>query len=154
MMTEDPKFIGFVTAETDKQVIVRFHIHSFVLYFTNGDSTAVICAATSRMHIRSMMQDRLLQFLQIIQFFETNTLNTVITSNFTSEDVKLSSISIEGYNSMGFCTRNMTMDAEQGIFTIQTESPIPIMCYTDKFSWANYGHHILYDIVNAVFRCR
>ena len=144
MMTEDPKFIGFVTAETDKQVIVRFHIHSFVLYFTNDDSTVVICAATLRMHVRSMMQDRLLQFLQLIQFFETNTLNTVITSNFTSEDVKLSSISIEGYNSMGFCTRNMTMDAEQGIFTIQTESLIPIMCYTDKFLWANYGHHILY----------
>jgi hypothetical protein len=38
----------------------------------------------------------------------------------------------------------MTMDAEQGIFTIQTESLIPMMCYTDKFSWANYGHHILY----------
>ena len=144
LMTEDPKFIGFVTAETDKQVIVRFHIHSFVLYYTNDDSTVVICAATSRIHIRSMMQDRLLQFLQLIQFFETNTLNTVITSNFTSEDVKLPSISIEGYNSMGFSTRNLTMDAEQGLFTIQTESLIPIMCYTDKFSWANYGDHILY----------
>jgi hypothetical protein len=57
LMMEDPKFIGFVTAETDKQVIVRFHIHSFVLYYTNDDSTVVICAATSRIHIRSMMQD-------------------------------------------------------------------------------------------------
>ena len=25
------------------------------------------------------------------------------------------------------------------LFTIQTESLNPIMCYTDKFSWANYG---------------
>ena len=65
MMMEDPKFIGFVAAETDKQFIVRFHIHSFVLYYNNDDSTVVICAAISRMHIQSMMQDQL-QFLQLI----------------------------------------------------------------------------------------
>ncbi len=39
----------------------------------------------------------------------------------------------------------MTQDVHQGQFRITTEDPIPLMPYSDKFTWAKYGHFILYS---------
>jgi len=39
----------------------------------------------------------------------------------------------------------MTQDVEQGQFTITVDNPIPLMPYSDRFTSAKYGHHILYS---------
>jgi hypothetical protein len=39
----------------------------------------------------------------------------------------------------------MTQDVHQGQFTITTEDPISQMPYSDRFTWAKYGHFILYS---------
>jgi len=46
---------------------------------------------------------------------------------------------------MGFNTKSMTQDVEQGQFTITVDNPIPLMPYSDSFTWAKYGHHIPYS---------
>jgi hypothetical protein len=53
------------------------------------------------------------------------------------------SISINGYEAMGFDVTQLTQDEEQCLFTIKTDMPIPMFMYRDSFQWAKYGHHIL-----------
>jgi hypothetical protein len=67
------KFVGFVTAQIQDNVVTGFHIHSFALYYTQNimpatkptKTTVVICVLTSRIHIQSMMQDCIFQVLQL-----------------------------------------------------------------------------------------
>ena len=46
---------------------------------------------------------------------------------------------------MGFNIKSMTQDVHQGQFMITTEDPIQLMPYSDRFTWARYGHFILYS---------
>ena len=46
---------------------------------------------------------------------------------------------------MGFNVKSMTHDVHQGQFTITTEDPIPLMPYSNRFTWAKYGHSKLYS---------
>jgi hypothetical protein len=55
----------------------------------------------------------------------------------------LDKISRNGYESMGFDASPLTQDKEQDLFTIKTRYPIPLALYTDCYTWAKYGHHIL-----------
>jgi hypothetical protein len=50
---------------------------------------------------------------------------------------------MDGYEAMGFDVTQLTQDAEQSLFTIKTNMPIPMLVYGDSFQWANYGHHII-----------
>jgi hypothetical protein len=134
------QFVGFVTAPIQHNVVTGLHIHSCALYYTHGGdskTTIVICAITSRIHILSMMQDRVFQFVQLLQHDVTRGYSLTLTI--------LNDSSISGYESMGFNIKSMTQDEQQGQLTITVDNPIPLMPYSDRFTWAKYGHHILYS---------
>jgi hypothetical protein len=57
----------------------------------------------------------------------------------------LNDISISGYESMGFNTKLITQDVQQGQFTITVDNPILLMPDSDRLAWAKYGHHILHS---------
>jgi len=148
-----PQFVGFVTAQIQHNVVTGLHIHSFALYYTQNmvleskptNTTVVICALTSRIHILSMMQDRVFQLLQLLQHDVTGDYSISLTNQFIGTDVVLNDLSISGYEDMGFNVKSMTQDVHQGQFTINTEDPIPLMSYSDRFTWAKYGHFILFS---------
>ena len=68
---------------------------------------------------------------------------TVITNEFIGEDFNLSQHSMDGYEAMGNDVTQLTQDVEQSLFTIRTNTPIPMLVYGDSFQWAKYGHYIL-----------
>ena len=129
------------------------HIHSFALYYTQNmvletkptKTTVVICAHTSRIHILAMMQDRVFQLVQLLQHDVTGDYSMSLTNQYIGTDVVLNDLSVLGYENMGFNVKSMTQDVQQGQFTINTEDPIPLMPYSDRFTWAKYGHFILYS---------
>ncbi len=94
--------------------------------------------------------------MQLLQFWDTKEFATSITNNFIGAIVSLTDMSIHGYNSMGFNTQSLTQDVLQGQFTITTESPIPIMSYSENFTWAKYGHHILFpgELTTTTAKCQ
>ncbi len=92
-----------------------------------------------------MMQDRVLQVLQLLQHDETGDYSMSLTNQFIGPDVILNDSSISGYESMGFNIKSMTQDVLQGQFTINTDDPIPLMPYGDRYTWAKYGHFILHN---------
>ena len=92
-----------------------------------------------------MMQDRVFQLVQLLQYDVTRGYSITLTNQFIGTDVILNDTSMSGYESMGFNTKSMTQDVEQGQFTITVDNPIPLMPYSDRFTWAKYGHHILYS---------
>ncbi len=66
------QFVGFVSSYTWFNDLTLFHLHSFVTFYTDSDSnTVVTCSLTTRHHILSNMQDCLLQLLQLMQFWKT-----------------------------------------------------------------------------------
>jgi hypothetical protein len=85
------------------------------------------------------MQDRILQLMQLIQYWNYSTFSTSITNHFIGVDVQLSKISMNGYESMGFDVRSLTQDTDQEQFTITTKMPIPLAVYDDRYTWAKYG---------------
>jgi hypothetical protein len=64
------QFMGFVSQHMKQGYLSSFHPVSFVLLRTDvySSSTVVICTLTTRNHIQSNMQDRLLQLVQIYQY--------------------------------------------------------------------------------------
>jgi hypothetical protein len=100
------------------------------------------------------MQDCLLQLMQLLQFWDTKEFAMSITNNFIGTDVSLTDMSIQGYDSLGFNTWSLTQDVLQGQFTITTESPIPITSYSDNFTWAKYGHQILFCVELTTAKCQ
>jgi hypothetical protein len=148
-----PQFVGFVTAQIQHNVVTGLHIHSFALYYTQNmvletkptKTTVVICAHTSRIHILAMMQDRVFQLVQLLQHDVTGDYSMSLTNQYIGTDVVLNDLSVLGYADMGFNVKSMTQDVQQGQFTINTEDPIPLMPYSDRFTWAKYGHFILYS---------
>ncbi len=44
---------------------------------------------------------------------------------------------------MRFDASPLTQDKEQDLFTIKTRYPIPLALYSDRYTWAKYGRHIL-----------
>jgi hypothetical protein len=143
----------------------QFYIHNFVLFYTQSaktcppdhsttKTTVMICVLTPRIHICSIIQDCLLQLMQLLQFWDTKEFAMSITNNFIGTDVSLTDMTIQGYDSLGFNARSLTQDALQGQFTITTESLIPIMSYSDNFTWAKYGHHILFCGELTTVKCQ
>ncbi len=63
------QFVGFVSSYTRFNVLMLFHLHSFVTFYTGSDSnTVVTCSLNTRHHILSNMQVCLIQLLQLMQF--------------------------------------------------------------------------------------
>jgi hypothetical protein len=56
------QFVRFISSYTWFNVLMSFHLHSFVTFYMDSDSnTVVTCSLTTRHHILSNMQDCLLQ---------------------------------------------------------------------------------------------
>jgi hypothetical protein len=66
------QFVGFVSSYTENNVLTSFHLECFVTFYTHSDSnTVVTCSLTTGHHILSNMQNWLLQLLQLMQFWKT-----------------------------------------------------------------------------------
>ncbi len=101
------QFIGFVSSYTRFNVLTSFQLHSFVTFYTDSDSnTVVTCSLTTRHHILSNMQDCLLQLLQLMQFWKTESYFLSLTNTVIGSDVKINQDSIHGYMGFGFDMRN------------------------------------------------
>jgi hypothetical protein len=81
----------------------------------------------------SNMQDCLLQLMQLIQYCYVSLFFTIITNEFIGEDFNLCQHSMNGYEAMGFDVTQSTQDAEQSLFTMKTNMPIPMLVYGDSF---------------------
>jgi primosomal replication protein N len=67
---QEIQFLGFVSSHRTGNVLNSFHIHSFAVFYTDKkEGTIVTCILTSRVYILSNMQDRVLQLMQLIQFW-------------------------------------------------------------------------------------
>ncbi len=141
---QEIQFLGFVSSHRTGNVLNSFHIHSFAVFYTNKkECTIVTCILTSRVHILSNIQDRILQLMQLIQFRSSGNFLFAITNKFIGHDVALDKISRNGYEAMGFDASPLIQDKEQDLFTIKTWYHIPLAVYTDHYTWEKYGHHIL-----------
>jgi hypothetical protein len=143
------QFMGFVSQHMKQGYLSSFHPNSFVLFRTNvfSSSTVVVCTPTSRNHIQSNMQDRLLQLVQIYQYQACNIKILMIISNeLVGVDITLSYSSCFGYNVMDFDTSTVTQDHDDmdGYFGITTHRPIPVLQYGDSFTWAKYCYMVLH----------
>jgi hypothetical protein len=97
------QFVGFVASYTRFNVLTLFHLHSFVTFYTDSDSnTVVTCSFTARHHILSNMQDCLMQLLQLMQFWKTESFAVSLTNKVVGSDVKINQDSIDGYLGLGF----------------------------------------------------
>ncbi len=142
-------FIGFVASHVKgNNIQLGFHPSSFVIYYVDGQfhNTVVVFTMTSRHHISSNMQDRLLQLVQIIQYvqFQNHVNFNMIITNECVHDVTINYDSRLAYESLGFDTSSLTQDCNTiGAFGIQSDDPIPIVQYGDHYTWAKYGYHVL-----------
>ncbi len=105
------QFVGFVSSYTWFNVLASFHLHSFVTFYMDSDpNTVVTCSSTTRHHIISNMQDRLLQLLQLMQFWKTESFYLSLTNKVIGSDVKINQDSIHGYTGLGFDMSNFKED--------------------------------------------
>jgi hypothetical protein len=129
--------VGFVLSYTWFNVLTLFHLHSFVTFYTDSDSnTVVTCSLTTRHHILSDMQDRLIQLLQLIQFWKTESFSLSLTNTVIGSDVKINQDSIHGYMGLGFDMRNFNEDGSDDVYTIGISMPICRVQYRDSFTWS------------------
>ena len=89
------QFVGFVSSDTTKSnVLNSFHLHSFITFYTETQKKTIItCVLTTRHHIHSNMQDRLMQLVQLIQYakieyFSMFLLNKVMNVSITPNDLR------------------------------------------------------------------
>jgi hypothetical protein len=84
------QFVGFVSSYTWFNVLTSFHPHSFFTFYMDSDSnTVVTCSLTTRLHILSNMQDRLIQLLQLMQLWKTESFSLSLTNTVIGSDVKI-----------------------------------------------------------------
>jgi hypothetical protein len=155
-----PQFVGFVSSYTRFNVLTLFHLYSVVTFYMDSDSnTVVTCSLTSRHHILFNMQDRLMQLLQLMQFWKTEPFSFSLTNKVIGSDVKINQDSIHGYMGLGFDMSNLNEDGSGGVYTIGINMPIRMVQYRDSFSWSKYCHHLfpnnlsrmILDNVNELF---
>ena len=140
-------FIGFVASHVKGNKLLGFHPSSFVIYYLDNyyNNSVVVCTMTSRHHILSNMQDRLLQLVQNFQCSRYPKIkHSLIITNECAPDVNINMDSRLSFESMGFDTSSVTQDQNTvGAIGITTENPIPIVQYGDRYTWAKYGYHVL-----------
>jgi hypothetical protein len=149
-------FMGFVSRHMKQGYLSSFHPVSFVLFRTDvySSSTVVICTLTTRNHVQSNMQDRLLQLVQIYQYQAHNIKFSMIISNeLVGIDITLNYYSCFGYTRMGFETLTVTQDRDDmdGYFGIMTHHSIPVLQYGNSFTWVKYGYMVLHlDMIHKL----
>jgi hypothetical protein len=91
------QFVGFVSFYTHFNVLTSFHLHSFATFYMDSDSnTVVTCSMTIRYHILSNMQDQLIQLLQLMQFWKTESFSLSLTNTVIGSDVKINQVPLMG----------------------------------------------------------
>ncbi len=126
--TSNLQFMGFVSQHTKQGYLSCFHPISFVLFRTDvySSSTVIVCALTTRNHIQSNMQERLLQLAQIYQYQAHKIKFSMILSNeLVGVDITLNYSSCFGYNTMGFDTSILTLDHDymDGLLELRLIAP-------------------------------
>jgi hypothetical protein len=84
----------------------------------SDSNTVVTCSLTTRHHIISNMQDCLLQLLQLMQFWKTESFFLSLTNRVIGSDVKINQDSIHGYMGLGFDMSNFKEDGSDDVYTI------------------------------------
>ncbi len=134
------QFVGFVSSYTWFNVLTLFHLHSFVTFYTDSDSnTVVTCSLTTRHNILSNMKDCLLQLLQLMQFWKTESFFLSLTNTVIGSDVKINQDSIHGYMGLGFDMSNFKEDTSDDVYTIGISMPIRMVQFGDSFTWSKYS---------------
>jgi hypothetical protein len=124
---------------TKSNILTSFHLHSFVAFYTDSDSnTVVTCSLATRHHILSNMQDRLMQLLQLMQFWKTESFAFSLTNKVIGSNVKINQDSIDGYEGLGFDMSTFVEDGSDGVYTIGISMPIQMVQYQDSFLWSKY----------------
>jgi hypothetical protein len=134
------QFVGFISSYTWFNVLTSFHLHSFVIFYMDSDSnTVVTCSLTTRHHILSNMLDRLIQLLQLMQFWKTKSFAVSLTNKDIGSNVNLNQDSIDGYVGLGFDMSNFNRDGLGDVYTIGISMPIRMVQYHDSFTWSKYS---------------
>jgi hypothetical protein len=91
------QFVGFISSYTQFNVLTSFHLHSFVTFYTYSDyNTVATCSLTTRHHILSNMQDCLIQLLQLMQYWKTESFSLSLTNTVIGSDVNINQVPFMG----------------------------------------------------------
>ena len=85
------------------------------------------------------MQDCLIQLLQLMQFWKTESFSLSLTNTVIGSDVKINQDSIHGYMGLGFDMSNFNEDGSDDVFTFGISMPIRMVQYRDSFTWSKYS---------------
>ncbi len=108
------QFVGFASSHSEKNGLTAFHLESFVTFYTDsGSNTVITCSLTTRHHILSNMQDRLLQLLQLMQFWTTGSFSLKLTNSVFGSEVMINQDSIDGYMGLGFDMNHINEDGAE-----------------------------------------
>ena len=128
-------FLGFASVYTKKQSqsVLAFTIQSFVLYEFDeqADTTIIRCLFTIHELIRSTMQDRLLQILQILQGIRHKYTKISFTVSKSSNQ-RQSHLAIAGH--MGFHVRSLPRE-----YIATRNHIIPMCATTTRVIWCKYA---------------
>jgi hypothetical protein len=105
-------------------------------------NTVVTCSLTTRHHILSNMQDRLIQLLQLMQYWKTESFSLSLANTAIGSDVKINQDSIHGYMGLGFDISNFNEDYSGDVYTFGISMPISMVQYCDSFTWSKYSRQI------------
>ncbi len=136
------QFVGFVSSYTRFNVLTSFHLHrhSFVTFYTDSDSnTVVTCLLTTRHHFLSNMQDCLIQLLQLMQFWTTESFSLKLTNTVIGSNVKINQDSIHGYMGLGFDMSYSNEGSSDDVYTFGISMPICMVQYCDSFTWSKHS---------------
>jgi len=130
------QFVGFVSSDTIKNnVLNSFHLHSFVTFYTDRHKETIItCILTTRHHIQSNMQDRLMQLVQLIQYAKNGALSMSVSNEVLN--VAITTNDLRAYESLGFDTASFQNYDES--FSLNIKKLIPMVQYRDSNTWAKY----------------
>jgi hypothetical protein len=99
---QEHQFVRFVSSDTTKsKVLISFHLHSFITFYTETQKKTIItCVLTTRHHIHSNMQDRLMRLVQLIQYAKNESLSMSVSNKVMN--VSITPKDLRAYEKFGF----------------------------------------------------
>jgi hypothetical protein len=96
------QFVRFVSSDTTKSNVLNLlHLHSFVTFYTEMQKETIItCVLTTRHHIHSNMQDRLMQLVQLTQYAKIESFSMFLSNKLMN--VSITPDDLRAYRSLGF----------------------------------------------------
>jgi hypothetical protein len=82
------------------------------------------------------MQDRLVQLLQLMNFWKVQSFAVVLTNKGFGSYFKINQDSIDRYEGLSFDKSTFNEDGLGDLFTIRMSMPIRMVQYRDSFSWS------------------